>query len=255
MPKFNFIFYVWPSFLSQTFTPSFGKNLNQTLQSKVNQVRIFFSQSLSWQLQLSFQNKEGLETVILSIREWEWASAIISSVYTDIHYGVLAPPTHWLAPFHLAVHTAVHTLCGPRPVAFPMPDTPVRGIPRFGGLLQLFFPPSLQVHGTCLRVLACQVQIIRNLRAVSGPLCLDTVWQHFYSVLTTQWGMVDILCLVGFPQSHPAWRTVLPCLWITYCPSPLLLARKKFPSQRYPMLHPTLFIPFCFANILNLQVK
>lgn len=90
------------------------------------------------------------------------------------------------------------------------PPSPVRGIPGFGGLLQLFIQPSLQVHGTCVGVLPCQAQIIRNLRAVSGPLWLHTVWQHFYSVLTTQWGMLDVLCLVGFPQSHPAWRQFSP---------------------------------------------
>lgn len=77
---------------------------------------------------------------------------------------------------------------------------------------------------------------------------------HFNSSsLTTQWGVPGTLWLV-FP-AHSVWRKDPPSLWSTHSLTPLPFTRQKIPSQRYPIPHPTLFTPFCSANILNLQVK
>lgn len=68
MPEFNFLFYNDLTFYLKLSIPSFGRDFNQTLLGKINQVRVFFSQPLSLGLQLSSKDKEGAETVILSIR-------------------------------------------------------------------------------------------------------------------------------------------------------------------------------------------
>lgn len=60
-----------PTFYLKLSIPSSGKNFNQTLVGKINQVRAFFSQPLSLGLQLSSKNKDGAETMIVNIRAWE----------------------------------------------------------------------------------------------------------------------------------------------------------------------------------------
>lgn len=64
-PMYDLTFYLKLSI------PSFGKNFNQTLLGKINQVRVFFSEPFSVGLKISSKNKEEAETVILSIRTWD----------------------------------------------------------------------------------------------------------------------------------------------------------------------------------------
>lgn len=63
---------------------------------------------------------------------------------------------------------------------------------------------------------------------------LNTVGQHFYSVLTTQWGMLDILWF-GVPGSHQC-EGQFPPTFRSHITSVLCT---RFPSQRCPMSNAT----------------
>lgn len=152
----------------------------------------------------------------------------VSSVFTDIHYN-LPPVTDWHHAPWISVEHA-HPVWPPIGCLLHV-SHPTERLSQARWPLSAISPALSAGHGKRLDGLFYQSQIIRNLRAVSRH-SLDTVWRHLYSVLTTRWGMLDILWLAGFPGSHSVWRTVLPCLQITHYLSPLLLTR--FPSQRCP---------------------